>query len=371
MLSRELGVRFNSIGEAVDRLLADGYAAVREPDDPRGLAREKGRGRPAEYVVLTGGPDRLVGVAISRGRLEVATTDLLGRVVGPVVRDRVSVGARAGSATAVERAAARVAEACEACAAVVGVGVSVPGLVELDEGGGRLLFSAAQPNARGASLSSLVAAAGGRPVVVDNVVQSAAETWRLSDAAAPDQDVLFVSVGDGELGASVMLRGAGNAGCVRGANEMGHMALPVKTARCYCGQIGCVERVVSTAQLRLRDPDETRRLRAALEAETLGAAGRWVLGHLARVVAGSVNLLRPDRLVLTGSLMGSPTVLARLEERVRRRVLPVLRERVLIEGWQPQRGTVGGASWASSLALSHVTGGREALPESVGLGRFG
>ena len=88
--------------------------------------------------------------------------------------------------------------------------------------------------------------AGDRPLVLENNMHALAAWWLLMHQAESDEDVLLVSIMDGQMGAALLIDGRPNRGCATGANEIGHMRFFVDTETCYCGHPGCLERVVST-----------------------------------------------------------------------------------------------------------------------------
>jgi predicted NBD/HSP70 family sugar kinase len=349
-LARVLALRANTVCDACGALVESGWlraAGRQERTGREGVGRV---GRPPDMLEIDRQRRRVLCVVLKPGKVELALSDLTGQAVGQIASRRV--GAKA---SVVDEATALVREHLREHADVVAAGVVVPGLIDTQRR--VLLFSSATPKRQDVSLEPLFEALSGRVVVVDNMIHAVGERFRLTDPDAHQQDVVLVWLGDGELSASIMLSGPPNRGSVHSSNELGHMTLPVKTARCYCGQIGCLERIVSTAQLKRMDPGATGSLLNALGAAPMSPAATTIVRHLGRTLANTVNLLRPQRLVLTGPLTQVPGLAAMLEVLVRRRAMPVLAQRVAVEVWSHQAPRL--ADLAAWLALGAISGQRQ------------
>ena len=207
---------------------------------------------------------------------------------------------------------------------VAGLGVGVPGLVDID---GVLRFA---PNLLGANgtpvRSGLTELLGGRwPVAVDNDATCAAAGERAFGAGRGSDDVLFVTVGTGVGGGVVsggqLLRGAHNF-----AGEIGHMTVDPQGPPCPCGKRGCWERYASgsglgrlareaadaghaSAVLALAggDPDAIRGEHVVAAAEGGDADAGAVLSEFAwwlgLGLANLANVLDPGLIVLGGGLV--------------------------------------------------------------------
>lgn len=110
------------------------------------------------------------------------------------------------------------------------------------------------------------------------------------DGAAAGVEVVFgVILGTG-VGGGVVVRGEVHTGPNAIAGEWGHNPLPLPRQEdlplrdCYCGRKGCIETYLSGPALE-RDPD----------------MGRYE-ERLARALAGVINILDPDVIVLGGGI---------------------------------------------------------------------
>ena len=156
------------------------------------------------------------------------------------------------------------------------------------------------------------------------------------DGAGAGAEVVFgVILGTG-VGGGVVVRGEVLTGPNAIAGEWGHNPLPLPGAAdlplrpCYCGRAGCIETYLSGPALE-RDGGQS-------------ALGRYE-ERLARSLAGVINILDPDVIVLGGGV----SKVSRLYDNVPRLWLPyVFSDRVATRLLPPQHGDasgVRGAAW--------------------------
>jgi predicted NBD/HSP70 family sugar kinase len=359
----ELSVRTsmtpNGVGAVVETMLRQGLLRER-------AAAPSGGGRPRVPVEIDPLQRHVVGLSFSPGRVEVARLSLCGQMTGTTeardastARQAVSAARRLLQRTVTPRS--------------IAIGLSVTGFV--DPAARKILFTSVAPDAGEIDLTPVYALAGNATVVLGNDMHAAGARWMLTHHADESQDVLLVSVDDGRLGASFMIDGRPNRGCVTAGNELGHTRLLVETERCYCGQVGCLERVVSTEFL--------RRLAGGND----GAGGKTLADRVARFdgrdaplervvellatgLSNSVNLLRPYRLVLLSRFVRRPAFADLLLRSVRQRLLPGLVDRVRIDLWdQPTDASAENAGWLALAPLYVQSWDREPLRRPVSVRR--
>ena len=222
-----------------------------------------------------------------------------------------------------------------------GIGVGVPGLV--DVGTGQLLF-APNLNWHNVDLRRLIQERVDVPVYVMNEANQAALGERYFGAGITSNYMLYVSFGIG-IGGGIVSTGNLVEGATGFAGEVGHMAVERDGLRCNCGSRGCWETVAGTGAL-------YRRIRQALsEGKDSGllAATDWDLSHLevglvveaarrgdtvalealhetavwiGMGLANLMNILNPERVVIGGPLSEAQAFL-----------LPVIRETVAERAW--------------------------------------
>jgi len=137
-----------------------------------------------------------------------------------------------------------------------------------------------------------------------------------TDGAGVGAPVLFAAILGTGVGGGLVVHGNLVAGTNRIAGEWGHSPLPLPDAEdlplpaCYCGRAGCIETYLSGPGLAA---DHARRLGGVKDAIAIAeaaAAGdlacetslRRYEARLARALAGVINLLDPDIIVLGGGL---------------------------------------------------------------------
>lgn len=305
----------------------------------QGAARSAGAGRPQVPLTLNGTASgrTILGVAVRAGRdgepdaVHARPVGLLGRASG-----------RAWSGPAGPDAVRAIAGLRDA--RTLGVSVALPGLLDDTQ----------EPDA----LPGLFASIGDLPMVLDNDNHALAARWLLqqpTDAAA--QDTLIVRLGDGRLGASLLVDGRPNRGAIRGGNELGHTRLPIVTDPCVCGHAGCLERVASTAFLHRRGASRVRTFAELASAFPGGEPGddraiAAVLDALALGVGNALQLLRPHRLVVVSEFTRFAGFRDAWFERLRSQLFPELRERVAFECWdQPLSSPAESAAHLGLAAL--------------------
>jgi fructokinase len=129
------------------------------------------------------------------------------------------------------------------------------------------------------------------------------------DGAGKGAHVVFgVILGTG-VGGGIAVNGSVLAGANAIAGEWGHNPLPLPTSEdlplppCYCGRSGCIETYLSGPGLSRDHKALTGEDRSAEEIASLG--GQSLLRYierLARALAGVINVLDPDVIVLGGGM---------------------------------------------------------------------
>ncbi len=188
------------------------------------------------------------------------------------------------------------------------VGVGIPGAESLATG---LIKNANSTWLIGKPLRADLEAALGCPVRLANDANCFALS-EASDGAARGAGVVFgVILGTG-VGGGIVVNGSVLAGANAIAGEWGHNPLPGEHHRlpCYCGRKGCIETYLSGPGLardhRLQGGDDLTaaeidsRARGG-DAECEATLSRYE-SRLARALAGVINILDPDAIVLGGGL---------------------------------------------------------------------
>lgn len=341
------GVAPNRVGAAATGLLELGL--VRECQ-----ARPSGGGRPRVPLEIDPGQRYVIGLTIWPGAVSAAKLNLQGHLIGKPVGRYVS-----GGTDRLVSAAAALLEKVRNDKAL-GVGVSLPGFY--DPATRRALAGMMAPDEKPVSLTPLFDRADGLPMVVENDMHALGARWLLTHRAEAGHDALLVHINDGALGAAVMIAGRPSRGCVGSANELGHMRYPADTARCYCGQTGCLERIFSSEYLRhvqdagtgigTQTDQNGLLMRRSAQYEQGDEALETLYGYLANGIVNVVNFIRPHRLVIVSELTRYPSVCDLLTRSIRSRLLRELIDRVRFDLWdQPVGNPAETAGW---LALANL-----------------
>ena len=326
------------------KLLADGLLMAGGPRAPQS-------GRPSIPLALVPGAAHAIGVQIARDHITTVLTRLDATIVhaathpfdpeGPAPLDRLT-----------ELIRAEVTAAAANGLPLLGVGVAVPGVVEPETG---TLRMSVRLGWTGMPLAALLREALGLPVLVDNDISAVTAAERLYGPGASCSDFLLVAIGQG-IGLGMVLDGAPYRGAAGAAGELGHVPVLPDGPVCDCGNRGCLETQVSTGALlgRARElgvvapTGELGDLRAAADSgapaavSLLGGAGEL----LGRVLAGSVNMLGPQAVVIIGEITPLwPHLAVPFHQSLAAHLIPAAREtRVDVRAWDEcliARGAAG------------------------------
>ncbi len=235
------------------------------------------------------------------------------------------------------------------------IGIGIPGSLSPATG---LVRNANQIVLNGRALDRDLAAALGRPVRVENDANCFVLAEAMAGAGQGAETVFGVILGTG-VGGGIVTGGRVLAGRNLIAGEWGHNRLPALTAadlaapRCYCGRTGCIEAWCSGPAL---SADHARATGETLDPPAIAAraeAGDPTaqetlerhLGRLARALAGVVNLIDPDLIVLGGGLSNLDHLYHRLPEAMRRHVFSDVFETPVLKNRLGDSAGVIGAAW--------------------------
>ncbi len=344
------GIRLNTIGDDTAALLERGVLRVCD-------VQVQGRGRPRVPLEIDPEKRHVLGVAMSRAGVEVGRVNLLGKLMDePVVR------ATQGRAEALE-AAVELLET-QLNNQTLAVGLTAPGFIDLATG--QMLFSPTVSSGKPVSLQPIYDAAGQVPIALENDAVALAARWALTHRADAENsgDVLIVRLGDGRMGSTLLVNGRPNRGSVTGANELGHTRLPVEAPLCFCGQVGCLERICSSEYLTMIDGSNTPLPQRTADYDGSDDAVNRMMDLLAIGLSNAVNFTRVSRLVLASELTACDAFTQALTDRVRTLTLSQLEQRLRIDLWD--RAESQPARVAASLVLAHLYTSRWASLVTVG-----
>ena len=312
-----------------------------------------------------------LGVDIGGTSVKLAVVDQRGRVVDRGIVPTPAVVTPRQMAALIVQAA----KPLRGAGRIRGVGVGVPGLVDVERGVVHTLV-----NIRGwrhVPLRRVMQAAFGIPVAVDNDVNLLALAEARFGAGRGARSLVCLALGTG-VGGAIVLDGQLYRGVTSSAGEVGHMPIERSGPRCGCGGWGCLEayignrRIVARARRLMRH--RAGHLSEALTPESLSrAAARgdrlarslWeaVALDLAVAVAGVVNILNPDRIVIGGGVAQAGRWLFEpLRRAVRERAMAVPARAARIV--PAALGTDAGAIGAATLVREYMEGTRRGHVEN-------
>ncbi|MCF3965222.1 ROK family protein [Streptomyces fuscigenes] len=308
VLTSELGVTRATAGAVAAELEALGLITV----DSRPGAGAGSQGRPSHRLsVDEAGPVALAAQVHADG-FRVALVGLGGRIVATAAgRGVVEADPEQVLGQAVAAGEALLREGGRRC---VGAGLAVPSAVAEPAGTALNPLHIAWP--AGAPVRDIftdrVRAVGiPGPVFTGNDVNLAALAEHRHGAGRGADNLLCVATGHRGVGGALVLNGRLHTGSSGLALEVGHLTVNPEGRPCYCGGRGCLD--VEADPLALlsaagREPGpETNLLQQAValirngyDDPAVRTATEQVIDRLGLGLAGLVNILNPDRIILGG-----------------------------------------------------------------------
>ena len=301
-----------------------------------------------------GGGQMKIGVDLGGSKIEAAILADDGRIAwrARVPTPRGDYAATVGAVAAlVNEGIANYSGGGTAVDARTPVGVGIPGAESLDSG---LVKNANSTWLIDRPLRTDLAAALGRPVRLANDANCFALSEAVDGAAAGADVVFGVILGTG-VGGGIVIRRQVLAGANAIAGEWGHNPLPgaSEDRACYCGRTDCIETYLSGPALEAEvaraggaavPADEIARRAALGDALCAAALDRHTM-RLARALAGVINLLDPDVIVLGGGLSNIDRLVADVARRWRAWVFSDSMHTQLVRAHHGDSSGVRGAAW--------------------------
>lgn len=233
---------------------------------------------------------------------------------------------------------------------LLGVGVSLPGLIDADAG--VLIGSTNMPRWRDVPVREILERELKLPVKTQRSIHLAAYHERWSDPCRQDRRTLILSLRTG-IGVSLMHLGEIYVGSRGFDGEIGHTVVDIDGKPCECGGRGCLETFVSASAIcdrarRLLDEDRAGALKALLNrgerlrpeliyrlAKEGDAACADIVRDVGRyigiAVSNMINLFAPDDVVICGSIdTADELIVEAVRKQMEQSALPKLREHVTV-----------------------------------------
>lgn len=297
-LTRLTGLNRSTIAALAGELAELGLAEERDPDATNQVGRPSMMVAASDEVValavnpeidaITIGVVGLGGTVHRRIRHDMpqspTATEAVTITVGVLERMRVELGSRVRFA---------------------GVGVAVPGLVRAHDG---LVRHAPHLGWFDEPLAEMLEAATGLPVFAANDASTGAMAERHFGAGRGITDLIYLNGGASGIGGGLIVGGQPTGGVAGYAGEFGHARVSSSAKTDAAGIAGTLEaEVTRSALLELLgldkpDPDDFEgALLASTSAQVRDEVNRQ-LDYLAVALAGAINILNPQLVVLGGFL---------------------------------------------------------------------
>ena len=368
---RELAVRTGygraivaqRIGELIDRDL------VREAATGPSTG-----GRPPKQLTFRAGAGHLFVVDLGATSIDVAITDLAGRILGHYAEPADIAAGPEAILGRVESLFARLsATTTELPGRLWGVGVGIPGPVEFRTG--RPISPPIMPGWDGYPIRTRFSDAFDAPVWVDNDVNVLAlGEWRSGIAEGHD-NVVFIKIGTG-IGAGLISDRMLHRGAQGSAGDVGHIqVIDDRSITCRCGNTGCLEAVAGGEAIARAGAAAAREGRSELLRKALDQAGALTAEDVSRaaafgdpvavellqtagrrigsMLASVVNFFNPSLIVIGGGVAYSgDQLLASIRETVYRRSLPLATRDLAIQ--RTSLGGLGGVIGVSAMVVDQL-----------------
>lgn len=284
-------------------------------------------------------------------------------------KTRGQEGAEAGVKRVADTIEKLIAEANLTGTELGGIGIGIPGPIELDTG---IIRESPNLGWKQVPLKKLLEHRFGVPVILCNDVDAGVYGEYVAGAAVGARAVIGIFPGTG-IGAGMIYEGKIYRGKQLSCLEVGHMPVRADGARCGCGRRGCLETVASRlamsaeaakAAYRGQAPHllhiagtDLANIRSGALAEAI-EAGDKIIDQIVRdgaramgvVMGGVVNLLAPDVIILGGGLVEAMPKLfvEEVSHGIRDHTMPAFAEAYTLKvaGLGDNAGVVGCARWA-------------------------
>lgn len=233
-LASETGLNPSTVSDIISELIQENL--IRETD-----LIQSGTGRPGRLLELNPEGGCALGIEINVDYIEFLVTDFAANVLW---RKRETSTPEIGQEEImlqVSKLAKKASVFIQKCKSrLLGVGVGVPGLVDVSSG---LLRYAPNLKWVNVPIRDVLASHFDCPIYVENEANAAALGEYYFGAVRNVKDFIYLSAGIG-LGSGIVIGGKLFRGMFGYAGEAGHMTLDVNGDICGCGKRGCWETFV-------------------------------------------------------------------------------------------------------------------------------
>lgn len=311
------GLEGSTVSKIVARLIENEFVY----EEGLGVASPNG-GRKKRFLHLNPEKAYAVGVDLGIHQSTVALSNFSGRILSSVVaaHDRDPQSTTQALAAGIRK----MVQACPRRDRIKGVGVSLIGLVDANEG---RVLAAEGLSWDDVPLGSMLRQALNLdlPLYFENGARLAAlaEIWFGKHISQQSQNLVFLDIGEG-VGAGIVIRGQLYHGILNGAGEFGHISIDPNGPACSCSGRGCLE-VFTKDQATVQRYLELRTSRSSAEVSPLASPAsevaieeivsrclkgepeamevlRQTAGYLGRGLIPVIYSINPEIIVLGGTI---------------------------------------------------------------------
>jgi predicted NBD/HSP70 family sugar kinase len=299
-LTRLTGLNRSTIAALVGELVELGLVFESEPDASNRV------GRPSPVVAVNGS---VVAISVNP-EIDAVTVGIVSLEGRTLERRRYA----AEKAPTVEEAVAitvaaidELRETTDLMATVAGIGIAVPGLVDVNSG---RIRHAPHLGWVDEPLSEMLHEATGLPVLAANDASLGVVAERIFGAGRGVDDLIYLNGGASGIGGGVISGGVALGGFAGHAGEFGHIKVSESDAVDSAGLRGTLEAEVyrrallDALGLSSADPDEFEHALFASTDPSVRAEVDRQLEHLGVALGTVINVLNPE-LVVLGGFLGS------------------------------------------------------------------
>ena len=328
-LASETGLNPSTVSSIVGEIIEENL--IRETD-----LIQASTGRPGRLLELNPEGGCALGVEINVDYIELVVTDFAANILWRQRQDSTpEAGQQMIMSQVVDLAKQASAFVQERNSRVLGIGVGVPGLVDVTNG---LLRLAPNLQWTNVPIGDILAGYFDCPIYVENEANAAALGEYYFGAVRNVKNFIYLSAGVG-LGSGIVMGGKLFRGMFGYAGEAGHMTLDVNGELCGCGKRGCWETFVGPRAVE-------QRVRKSLAGGTASILHDMAKGELEKIVfedviqaaqagdqiaidalgevafylgvgiANLVNLFNVEVIVLGGALNNASSLLLKDVERI-------------------------------------------------------
>lgn len=212
---------------------------------------------------------------------------------------------------------------------ILGVGLGLPGPIDIKRG--LVHFFPNIPGWKEVKLKSILNKKLRLPIFLDNDANLMCLAEYKLGAGKLFKNVVCLTLGTG-VGGGIIIDGKLYRGSSSLAGEIGHMPINEKGPRCTCGGFACLEtyignnRIIKEARRLFKRNISLEELSFLAKKQNNKAKAFWskVAEHLGIALAGVVNLLNPDCIVIGGGVAGAGSILFdKAKETITKRAMSV------------------------------------------------